>query len=112
LASGRLAIHAAVGGTGQHTVFSGYPALPFTAKKSRHRFIDTGSANHLGITKFHQHRTFGVFGVVAGNTHGAKLFRAAATGTGHKKSLGLKTGRHCTQSARKMSCRTSLLSTK
>ena len=76
----RLAPHAHTGGARQHAVFGGHPALPLALEKARHPLLYRGIAQHFGIAEFHQHRTFSMLGVVAGNTDLTQFVGLSATG--------------------------------
>ena len=69
LALGGFPAHAFTGGARQHAVFRGDPAFAAAPFMRRNFFFDAGGANNFGVAALDQHRTFGVFGVVAGDAY-------------------------------------------
>ena len=80
-AAGGFPTHAAAGGARQHAVFGGDPALAFAPQERGYLVFDGGGADNLGVAEFHQHRTFGVAGVIAGNSDISGLFGRSAAWT-------------------------------
>ncbi|OIQ68746.1 hypothetical protein GALL_496560 [mine drainage metagenome] len=62
-----LPVHACAGGTGQHAVFGGQPALILALEKAGYFFYYAGGADDLRIAATDQHRTFRMFGVMPNN---------------------------------------------
>ncbi|MCY1430580.1 hypothetical protein D9M71_465300 [compost metagenome] len=87
LAAAGLALVTLAGGARQHAVLGGQPALALALEEARDSRLGADGADHLGIPEFDQHRTFGMLGVVAGDTDGAQLVGGTAAGTVHRSIL-------------------------
>jgi len=58
-----------------------YSAVTAAALLVRRDFlVDAGGADHLGVAAFDQHRTFGMFGVTAGDADFTQLVWQSLTG--------------------------------
>ena len=77
-----FALAARVGGARQHAVFGGDPAFALATQPCRRAVLDAGRAQHAGIAEAHQHRTFGVTGVMAFDAYRAQLIAGAAAWAG------------------------------
>jgi hypothetical protein len=64
--------------TGQHPIFGRYPAFALAAQEGRDALLNTGGDEHFGITKGHEHRTFGMFGEIRGDADLTHLIGSAA----------------------------------
>ena len=78
LAARGFSVHAAMGGSRQHTIFSRHPALICPAQKRRDFFIHRSGANHMSIAYTNQAGTFCIGRKMRLYHHVAKGICAAA----------------------------------
>ncbi len=76
-AAAGLALVARAGGSRQHAIFGGDPALALVAQPGRQAFFNAGRAQNTGLTAADQHRAFSMLGVVTLDDHGSQLVGCA-----------------------------------
>jgi len=81
LAAGGFTVRARVGGARQHAVLGGDPAFATALLVGWHLGQHAGGAQHLGVAKGTQDSTFGVTGVVAGQSNRAQRIGCASAGS-------------------------------
>src|SRR5690606_28096415 len=79
-AARRFALGALAGCARQHAVLGGEPAFTLAAQEGGDLFLDAGRAQHAGVAKRNQYRSFGMPGVATFEGDGAQLIGRAAAG--------------------------------